>query len=115
MVVVALAVDDRAPAAVPDVLVDASHDLVDLLLELLVPGDPAPAGGRDLGEDHAPPVLGPALEEPADRPEALGQPLGVVDPRDADAQELCGDLQAGQEGRPADGPMRDPRVRSAAA
>src|SRR5437870_1238136 len=78
-IVVALAVDDGPPAPRPDGPVHPVERVLDLLLQLLVPLDPAPARGRELDEDEALAVGGVALEETLEGEEPLGEPLCIVD------------------------------------
>src|SRR5262249_57105785 len=72
VVVVPLAIDDRLPAALAEVVVERAHHLARLLLHRLVPRDAAAARRRDLDEREATAIFGPALEEPAQRADAFG-------------------------------------------
>src|SRR5688572_29691320 len=56
-------VDDRAPVAGPDSLIDLIDGAAHLRLELTVTGDAAAARRRALNEHHPLAVLGIALEE----------------------------------------------------
>src|SRR5574342_1280266 len=97
VVVVALQVDERPPFPRREARVDVAHGGIDLGVDLLVAGDARPAGCRQLDEDQALPVLGAALEEASERPDPLGQSLGVVEPLDADTQELAGYPEPAEE------------------
>src|SRR5438034_5303146 len=103
----ALAVDDRLPAALAEVGVERAHHLPRLLLHGLVARDAAAARRGDLDEGETPAVLGPALEEPPQRADPFRQALRVIHTLDADADELAGDTERRQRGRAVGRPRRD--------
>src|SRR5881396_3180442 len=113
VLVVAGEVQDRPPARGPERLVHLADGLLDLQRELRVALDRGAARRGELHEHDAPAVLRVALEEPPERAEALGEPLRVVHPLDADAEELGRDPELPQEllaralGRIVDEPGRD--------
>src|SRR5207247_6750929 len=90
-------VHERPPARGPEPLVHLADGRLDLERELRVALDRGPARRAELDEHETLAVLGIALEEPLDRAEALGEPLRVVQPLDADAQELGGDPELAPE------------------
>src|SRR5262245_59614717 len=100
VVVVPLPIDDRLPVAVAQGLVHRPHRGLDLVLELLVARDAAPARRGDLHEDDPAAILRPPFEEPANGAESLRQPFGVVDALDAHAQELGLEAETLQQGGP---------------
>src|SRR5437879_10070534 len=94
----ALAVDDRLPAALAEVGVERAHHLPRLLLHGLVARDAAAARRGDLDERETTAVLGPALEEPPQRTDPFRQALRVIHALDTDDEELAGDAIRPQRG-----------------
>ncbi len=75
---------DRGPPAFGEPPVDAAHCLVDFAFQLLVVRDALPARDQHLREAQPLAVSRMRLEEPLDGVQALVDPLGVVEPVDAD-------------------------------
>src|SRR5207249_8844323 len=97
MLVMRLQIEDGPPRLRLEGLVQLAHTVLDLALDLLVAVDHAAARRRELYEHESLAVFRVGLEEEAQGPDPLGQPLGVVDALDADAEKLGGDAKASQQ------------------
>src|SRR5262249_7316288 len=97
VVMVTLEIEHRSPLASGETRVDVAHGSVHLRLDLLVAGDARAAGRGELDEHEPLAILGPALEEAAHGLDPLRQPLGVVEPLDADPQKLARDAELAQD------------------
>ena len=88
-----LEVDDGAPVTLGIFPVRPIDQLIDLPDEIVIAFYMGAAGRRDLDEDESFPVLRILLQEPVNRQEPFDDPLGVIDPLDADGHDLAGQIQ----------------------
>ena len=94
LVEVPLLEHDRLPRVGSPLPVDLFDQFFDLGIEPLILTNMTATGRSDLYEDQPAAILGPVLEEAVDGAEPLGDPLGVIEPLDPDAQDLPLEVQS---------------------